>query len=152
MKLHSILSPEAVFPHLECASKKQALKALSEHAEALTGVDAGEIFDVLMEREHKSGTGVGDGAAVPHGRFEALTKTCMLFATLKRPIEFGAFDGKPVDILFTLLVPTSAHMEHVKGMALATRLLRDKKLCQALRVANDADTLYAILTARAEDA
>lgn len=152
MHLSAILSSNAVLPRLDCSTKKQALKLISEHAERITGLEADDIFDVLMEREHKSGTGVGDGAAIPHGRFERLKKTCALVATLKRPVEFGAFDGKPVDILFTLLAPSSSPTEHVKGMALASRLLRDKKFCQAMRVATDAAVLYSLLTSRDEDA
>lgn len=151
MNLSSILSPEAVLPRLDASSKKQALRIMAAQAEALTGLDADEIFDVLMEREHKSGTGVGSGAAIPQGRFEGLSRPYALFATLTRPVEFGAPDGQPVDLIFLLLIGGVAGTEHVKSMAVASRLLRDKKLCAAMRIATDAGALHALLTSREED-
>jgi PTS system nitrogen regulatory IIA component len=146
MKLASVLSEQSVFPKLACATKKQALKELAEQAEYLTGEDAGTIFSVLMEREHASATAVGDGVAIPHGRLERLPMTFALAATLEKPIEFGAADGLPVDIIVMLLSPLDGNTEHLKAMATVSRLLRDDQLCQALRAAQTPEALYGVLT------
>ncbi len=151
MKLPVILSTKAILPWLDCPTKKNALRLLSAHAEPLTGLDADTIFDVLMQREQAVCTGVGGGAAIPQGRFENLTKTFALFATLEHPVEFGAADGEPVDLIFVLLSPVTANTEHLKSIALASRLLRNKELCQALRLIKDAGALYALLTASSDD-
>lgn len=151
MQLASILSKEAVLPRLGSATKKQALKAIAAQAESITGLEAADVFDGLMDREHASCTGVGGGVAIPQARFEGLKKTCAVFATLSHAVEFGAADGKPVDLLFALLVPKSAPTDQVKSMALASKLLRDKKLCQALRLTSDAAAMHALLTATDEN-
>ena len=144
--LSTLLLPDAVFPRLADASKKQILKTLATQAETLTGLEAGEIFSVLMEREHAGCTGMGEGIAIPHGRFEELDKIYALAATLARPIEFGAADGLPVDIVFMLLTPIAANTEHLKAMATVSRLLRDRQLSQALRAAKTPEDMYGILT------
>lgn len=144
--LASILSPDAAFPQLSDTTKKQALKTLAAHAERLTGLDAAHIFSVLMEREQAGCTGVGEGIGIPHGRFEGLDRIHALAATLARPIEFGAADGLPVDILFVLLTPASANTEHLKAMATISRLLRDEHIRRALRAAKVPEDLHGILT------
>jgi PTS system nitrogen regulatory IIA component len=146
MKLASALSTDAVFPRLRGTTKKQVLKELSGYAETLTNVDAAEIFSVLMEREQAGVTAVGEGAAIPQARLETLEKTCILAATLDRPVEFGAIDGLPVDILVVLLTQANANTEHVKAVAAISHLLRDKQVCQAIRAAETPEDLYGVLT------
>ena len=98
-------------------------------------------------------TGMGNGVCIPHGRFAGLDSPIAILATLPRPIEFGAVDGKPVDVIFMLLTPDSANTEHLKALATISRILRDKDLCQSLRMTDDAATIHALLTAnRTEDA
>ena len=153
MHIASILPPDAVVADLPSRDKKQALKALAAQASRLTDLSEREIFSVLMEREHIGCTGMGNGVCIPHGRFASLKSLQAVFATVERPIEFGAADGRPVDLIFLLLSPTSANTDHIKALATISRLLRDKQLCESLRKAHDAKTLHTLLTSeRGEDA
>ncbi len=153
MNLASLLPLEAVLPHLSALTKKQALKMLAEQAAALTGLSEREVYSVLMAREQLGCTGVGSGVCIPHGRFEALTAPQAIFARLDKPIEFGAADGKPVDLIFLLITPVEDNTEHLKALALISRLLRDKQLCDGLRAAKDAAAMHALLvTSQSEDA
>lgn len=146
MTLAALLSKDAVLPRLDAISKKQALKMLAVQAEKLTGLDNADIFSVMMEREQAGCTGVGEGISIPHGRFEHLDKIHALFATLSRPVEFGSADGKPVDVVFMLMTPSSANTEHLKAMAVVSRLLRDKALMRTLRDTTDAEKMHTLLT------
>ena len=67
-----------------------------------------------------------------------------LFAKLAQPIEFVAIDGLPVDIVFLLLSPTEAGVEHLKALARVSRRLRDRGFVAKLRGAGSADALYAL--------
>jgi len=146
MNLATMLSPSGVFLQLEETSKKQLLKSLAAEAEKLTGLSDSKIYSVMMDREHAGCTGVGDGVGIPHGRFEKLDAICALFATLKKPVEFGAADGKPVDLVFMLLSPAGENTAHLKAMATISRLLRDRTLCDRLRREQDKDEIYTLLT------
>lgn len=150
MNLASLLPVEAVLPHLDAGTKKQALKALAEHASGLTGISEKEIYSVLMAREQLGCTGMGNGVCVPHGRFEDLKEVRAIFAHLDKPIEFGAVDGRPVDLLFLLLTPADANTEHLKALAVISRLLRDKELCEKLRHTKDATAMRSLLTERSD--
>ena len=153
MHIASILPPEAVVADLSARDKKQVLKLLAAQASKLTGLSEREIFSVLMEREHIGCTGMGNGVCIPHGRFDKLKGLHAVFAKLQKPVEFGAADGRPVDLIFLLLSPSTANTEHIKALATISRLLRHKSLCESLRKAHDAKTLHSLLTSeRGEDA
>ena len=145
MNLATILSNDAVLPRLEARDKKQALKLLAAHASEQTGLPEREIFAVLKEREQLGCTGMGNGVCIPHGRFEKLSGLYAMFATLDVPVEFGAADGKPVDLLFLLLTPAGSNAEHLKALAVISRILRDKSLCEQLRSMTDASAIHALL-------
>jgi len=145
MNLASILSIDAVLPKLSARDKKQALKLLAAHASAQSGLSEREIYSVLKEREQMGCTGMGNGVCIPHGRFDRLEKLQAMLVTLDEPVDFDAADGKPVDMLFLLLTPTSSNTEHVKALAVISRILRDKGLCEQVRGLSDARAVHELL-------
>lgn len=152
VQLSSLLSETAVLARLEARDKKNALKQLAAHAAEESGLSEREIYHVLMEREALGCTGMGNGVCIPHGRFAKLEKIRAFFATLAAPIEFGATDGKPVDMFFILLTPAEANTEHLKALAIISKLMRDRELCDRLRERKDASVIYQALIAAGDDA
>ena len=146
MDVADFLAPEGVFCSLKARSKKQALQELAANAEKLTGVDQREIFDVLLQRERLGSTGIGQGVAIPHGKFRGLKRIHAVFARVAKPIEFDAVDDEPVDIMFLLLAPEGAGADHLKALSRVARLLREPSILGKLRSAQEAEALYAILT------
>ena len=146
MEIADILSLSGIVDGLKAGSKKQALQELSAIAATQTAQDERTVFDVLLARERLGSTGVGAGIAIPHGKLAGLTRLSAVFARLREPIEFDAVDERPVDLVFLLLVPDSAGAEHLKALALVSRLLRDERVCARLRGADNAEALYAVLT------
>jgi len=145
MDVGSLLTREAVVPHLKATSKKQALQEIARHAAAITGLDERHVFDVLLERERLGSTGIGLGIAIPHARLEDIDHIVGLFARLDHPIDFESIDDQPVDLMFLLLAPQSAGADHLKALAQVSRLLRDRAKCAKLRGAASADALFALL-------
>jgi PTS system nitrogen regulatory IIA component len=152
MNFAALLPQEAVFPHLKALTKKQALKALSAEAAKYSGLSAREIFSTVMDREEMGSTGMGNGVCIPHGRFEGLKALHVMFAKLDEPIEFGAADGKPVDMMFLLLTPAAANTEHLKALAIISKFLRDKHLCKNLRSTDNAVVLHDLLIEAGQEA
>lgn len=146
MDLHNLVNADCVVSKLKASSKKQALQELANKAAEVTGLDAGTIFDKLIERERLGTTGVGQGIAIPHGKFEELDTVRGLFARLETPIDFEAMDDQPVDLIFVLLAPEPSGADHLKALARVSRLLRDQSMCAKLRGADTADALFALLT------
>ncbi len=152
MEISDLVSPDAVLARLKATSKKQALNELSALAAAQTGLSEREIFDVLLERERLGTTGVGQGVAIPHGRFASLERIYGFFARLDQPVDYDSVDDRPVDLLFMLMAPEDAGADHLKALARVSRLLRDKEICDKLRGADSGDALYVVLSAGAPTA
>jgi PTS system nitrogen regulatory IIA component len=75
---------------------------------------------------------------------EGLAHVVGLVARLATPIDFQAIDGMPVDLVFLLLSPPDAGVEHLKALARVSRKLRDRAFVAKLRGAGSPDALYAL--------
>ena len=126
MEIADLITPDAVVAHLKAANKKQALQDLATKASALTQLPDRRIFETLAEREKLGSTGMGQGVAIPHGRFAGIDRMMGFFARLDLPIEFEAMDDQPVDLMFVLMAPEGAGADHLKALARVSRLLRNQ--------------------------
>ena len=146
MELADILSEEAVLIATDITSKRDVLLRLAERAAALSGHSAAEIFEAIDDRESLGSTGLGNGIAVPHGKFPGLKGVLAVFMKLDRPVDFDSVDDQPVDIVMMLLAPMGAGADHLKALARVARILRTDSVVDALRRTDDPARLYAILT------
>ncbi|HEV7463333.1 MAG TPA: PTS IIA-like nitrogen regulatory protein PtsN [Methyloceanibacter sp.] len=149
MHLGDFISADSIVPSLKVKNKKQLLQDLSARAARLTGLEERYIFEVLLQRERLGSTGLGQGIAIPHGKFAGLKRIVGIFARLAEPIDFDAVDGDPVDVVFLLLAPEGAGADHLKALARISRLLREGQAVEKLRASKDAAALYAVLTEEA---
>ncbi len=146
MELARILSADAVLSHLKATSKKRLFHDLGELAEASYGLNATNVIEALIDREGLGPTGVGQGIALPHARMPGLDHVVGLFLRLEKPLNFDAVDRQPVDLVFALLAPETAGVDHLKALALVSRTLRDDAVRAKLRANTAASTLHTILT------
>ena len=146
MPLNDLISPNAILPHLQAATKKQALQDLSDRAGQVSGLPAREIFDALLQRERLGSTGVGSGIAIPHGKIAKVKSIFGVFARLDRAIDFDAVDSIPVDLVFLIMAPESAGADHLKALARIARVLRDPMMAAKLRAAHDSSAIYALMS------
>jgi nitrogen PTS system EIIA component len=146
MEIADLITPDAVVAHLKASNKKQVLQELAAKAAALTKLPERRIFEILSEREKLGSTGMGQGVAIPHGRFAGVEHMTGLFARLDSPVDFDAMDDQPVDLFFLLMAPEGAGADHLKALARVSRLLRNQAICEKLRAATQPAALYALLT------
>lgn len=146
MQLAEIVRPGAVKKIASCTSKKRLFHDIGELAENCYGLLASDVVDALIDREGLGPTGVGHGIALPHARLANATEVRGVFLRLEKPLNFESVDRQPVDLVFALLAPENAGVDHLKALALVSRTLRDPAICAKLRANNDQDTLYTILT------
>ncbi|MCW5695978.1 MAG: PTS IIA-like nitrogen regulatory protein PtsN [Bauldia sp.] len=146
MDLSDLIRPDSVVPAMKANSKKQAIQELAARGAQLTGLDERQIFDTLLQREKLGSTGVGGGVAIPHGKLAGIDRIHGVFARMARPIDFEALDDQAVDLVFLLLAPENAGADHLKALARIARILREPGVADRLRMASDANALYAVLT------
>lgn len=143
--LHDLVTPEAVASGVTAGSKKKLFALLADLSASSYGLDAVTVAAQLAARERLGTTGFGGGIAIPHARIEGLETVRGAMIRLDRPIDFGAVDDSPVDLVFMLLSPVTAGAAHLKALARVSRRLRDRSFTAKLRGAGSADAIYALL-------
>ena len=143
MDIGTLLAPEAVV--LDGAtSQKQVFERAGALLAAGSAVPADDIAAALAERERQGTTGFGQGAAVPHGRVKGLPRLALAVIRLTQPVDWGAVDGLPVDLVMALGLG-EAGADNLKALALVSRTLRDQQLVEKLRGVDDAGAMWALL-------
>jgi PTS system nitrogen regulatory IIA component len=101
--------------------KPSVLRSIVDVLNLPEEVDREFLYQVLMARETLGSTGIGEGIAIPHVRNPVVlhvSKPSMTLCFLDHPIDFGAIDGQPVSILFTLISPTvRAHLHMLSRLS-----------------------------------
>jgi len=146
MELSSILQVKAVKVLGATSSKKRLFQELGEISDAAYGLKAASVCSALQERESLGPTGVGQGIALPHARLQGLDGVRGMFVRLEKPLDFESVDRQPVDLIFALLAPQEAGVEHLKALALISRTMRNSTLCSKLRANSESATLHTLLT------
>jgi PTS system nitrogen regulatory IIA component len=147
MDIRTFLSPENALVEVEASDKTRLLADLSSIAATRLRIPAERIADALRKREELGSTGVGRGAAIPHGRIAGLEVPFGMLVRLRKPVAFDAIDGEPVDVVFVLLVPSSTGDGPLKALAAVARKLREPEILKALRRAENGAALYVAITA-----
>ena len=131
--LHQLISKGGIHYNLEAATSLEAIKNAAASIPELPGVSVNEITASLIEREHMMPTAIGSGIAVPHPRNPLITdieNECVSVFFLKKPVSFGALDGKPVHTLFIVLSSKSAR--HLEILAKLSFLCRQEQFIKFL--------------------
>lgn len=146
MLFSDLLSPDRVFSKVRASSKKRLLEQVSD---ALvrndTSLSAREVFESLCARERLGSTGLGHGVAIPHGRISGQSAVQAVFIRLAKPLDYDAADGKPVDLLFGLVVPENCTGDHLKLLSQIAEQFSDDELLEDIRKAEDNVAILELL-------
>src|SRR5262249_52754221 len=126
------------------SSSKQVIQTLSGMIAAAARVDARRVFEAVLLRERLSGTGVGEGVAIPHALVPGLDRPVGAFVRLDSAADFSALDGRPADLVFMLLAPTGKGGDHLKALARISRFFRRGDVREKLRRARSEDEIYEV--------
>jgi PTS system nitrogen regulatory IIA component len=114
---------------LQDTDKRQALGALVQVLPLPGEVDRELLLRLFLAREASASTAIGDGLAIPHVRNPIVlhvARPAITLAFLSQPVDFGALDGKPVHVLFSIISPTNrSHLQLLSRLSFA---LHDGKL------------------------
>jgi PTS system nitrogen regulatory IIA component len=143
-----LVDPRRVFPRLPGASREEVLEELSARL-AQDGVvrDPGELVARLIDRERLGCTGLGGGVAIPHCKLRDLSGVVVAVATTAAPVDFGAADGIPIDVIFLVASPADAPAAHLQALARISRLLRTPGVVAGLRAAGSVPEIVGVLRA-----
>jgi nitrogen PTS system EIIA component len=121
--LSAALEAGGVFHGVRDTSKEQALKALVDVLPLPADVDRELLLRLFLAREASATTAIGDGIALPHVRNPIVLhvdRPSVTLCFLERPVQFGALDGKAVQVLFSMICPTvRSHLQLLSFLSYA---------------------------------
>jgi PTS system nitrogen regulatory IIA component len=139
------IPPGDVLLDLEAGSKRALLEALAAEAARRLGRPAAEILGALQDREALGSTALGRGVALPHARLPGDAPPLVLFARLRRPVDYEARDEEPVDLVILVLWPEAAAEGFLPALSETCRALRAPAALRRLRAAESAAEASALL-------
>lgn len=142
--LTNLLSAQQVLLDLDASSKKRVFEQAGMLFENHLGLARSTIFDSLFAREKLGSTGLGQGVAIPHGRIKGLKQAVGAFMRLTTPVPFDSPDGRPVNLLFVLLVPEQATEQHLQILSELAQHFSDRTFREKLQAAADPAAVVAL--------
>ena len=145
-QIAQLLSIENIVLDLDVTSKKRVFEHAGLLFENHQGIARSTVFDSLFAREKLGSTGLGLGIAIPHGRIKGLKEATGALLRLRTPVPFDSPDGKPVSLLFVLLVPEHANEQHLQILSELAERFSDRNCREALAKAESAEAVLEILS------
>lgn len=145
--LANILSATQVILDLDAGSKKRVFEQAGMLFESHLGLARAVVFESLFAREKLGSTGLGQGIAIPHGRIKGLKQAAGAFLRLATPVPFDSPDGRPVNLLFVLLVPEQATEQHLQILSELAQRFAEKPFREALLAAADPAAVVTLFQA-----
>lgn len=133
--LSDIINEDNIALDVDVKSRDELLQYLANFAKKLGySTDATAVDKKYLAREAESSTGMEKGIAIPHAQDKTINRSAMLIAKLKQPIEWKTFDGQPVDIVISFLIPDqddgSNHLEYLSS---TSKLLMHDEFVESLK-------------------
>ncbi len=146
MKLSDIFSEKNIIVTLNADNKK---KVIEELAGVIAGsnpsLDRDALINVLLERERLGSTGIGDGVAIPHGKFSGIVDPIISFGRSPKGVDFESMDGQPVFLFFLLVAPENSASVHLKALAKIAKILKNNSLRKKLMEARTTEEIYQLI-------
>jgi len=108
-------------------------------------LDCPQALEDLLEREQRGSTALGRGVALPHAKTLGAQQPVLAFGRCGGGLDFDSLDGKPVQLVFLLLVPRTRAGLHLKVMSTLTRHLREESHRRALLEAKEGGAVRRLL-------
>lgn len=152
MKLSELIDEDYILPELKAKDKKGVLEELVDAlVRRKPSIDKKTLVKVLLERERLGSTGIGDGVAIPHGKFYGITQPIISFGRSRKGLDFESMDGEPVFLFFLLVAPENSASIHLKALAKIAKILKNSAFRKALMEAPSKKDLYQTIIQNDED-
>ena len=122
-RLRQLLDTAPIVLDVDATTVDEAVAALVDALVESGSLATGHRDDVLREivaREHEQSTALGQGVAVPHGFLDQLDTPLVTLARLRVPIDAGAPDGEPVEVVYLITggrADAGLHLELLMSIA-----------------------------------
>ena len=152
MRLSDILGENNVVSDLKARDKKAVLEELAQTiVDQEPNLDKNALVKVLLDREKLCSTGIGDGVAIPHGKFNGLSQPMVSFGRSRKGLDFESMDGQPAFLFFLLVAPENSTSIHLKALARIAKILKSSSFRKALMEVPTKKELYETIIQNDEE-
>lgn len=145
MQIRDFLQTEGIVIGSAASDKKSVLDILVElHSRCGNLKNAAAFYEQVLTREEEGTTAVGGATAIPHAQGDAVRRTGLCAMTLKEGIDWGAPDGRPVQLIFLIGAPERGG-EHLAVLSRLITMLMNKTVARALVRAETPEAFLSIL-------
>ncbi|WP_339059501.1 fructose-specific PTS transporter subunit EIIC [Fusobacterium animalis] len=146
MEIKDLLKKELMIMDLKALTKMEAIDEMVAKLKEKNIISDEVVFkDLILKREEKSSTGLGEGIAMPHAKTSVVNTPAVLFARSNKGIDYDALDGEPVYIFFMIAASEGAHDLHIDTLAKLSKMLLNDDFTQGLKTCGTPDEVYALV-------
>jgi PTS system nitrogen regulatory IIA component len=149
MKITDILPREAIIEDLKASNKRGVIEEMSELIVRSSGFsNKEELARVLLEREALCSTAIGLNIAIPHAKVLGVNGYIVALGRSKKGVDFGAVDGKLVNLFFVLISGLDSTGAHLKALSRISCMLKSEETRDALISCESSTEMYEIISQR----
>lgn len=151
MNLLKYIQPECILTGVKVNSMEELVKLQADTIidqtpeRNLEGHTREGLVEMLLERERKQSTGLGNGILVPHARVPEFGHLGLSIAVLAEPLDYETIDGNPVTVSCMVMAPAETPNIVIKIWSGLAKLLSDPAVSSYFQQAPDAATIYTYL-------
>ena len=150
ISLADSLTPGRIFFQLRAQSMSEAIQNIIGRIprEVLPG-DTQAITEVVLKREQAMPTYIGNGLAVPHGRFDGIDRPILAFARSDEGVPLEITNER-AELIFLLLTPSGRPRVQTRLLADITGLFHSEYVTDRLRKAQTPEAVIEAIRAGQE--
>jgi mannitol/fructose-specific phosphotransferase system IIA component (Ntr-type) len=146
MKLIDYTSETYFLPRVACDDLASVVVRLVDTLAAdgiVTATD--RLVAEIMHREAEGSSVLGNGLAIPHARFDAVSRLGMAMATLASPLRGDGAEALPVDVVILIVGPRGDPRHMLRILARLARLVKQSPFLDRLRRAETPRAMRQVL-------
>lgn len=148
-RLIDFLHEEYILHPLEAENKWEAIEKMTDFlvkTNHLHSITRDELYNGIRERELSFSTALGKRMAIPHARISKKERLMGVIGISKKPIEWDALDGEPVEIVILIATPEGQDNLHLQLLQAIAKIFTDDPMYQKqLLKAGSAAEIYDLL-------
>ena len=146
MKITDLIKKEAIDLNVKASTKKEIIeKAVELMSKNQNITNKEDYLKLVLEREKKGTTGIGEEIAIPHGKGDSSSSPGVAAMVIPEGTDFNSLDGKPVKLLFLIAAPNTEDNVHLEVLSRLSSLLMDENFRKELIKAKSKEEFLEII-------
>lgn len=146
MKITDLIKKEAIDLNVKASTKKEIIeKAVELMSKNQNITNKEDYLKLVLEREEKGTTGIGEEIAIPHGKGDSISSPGVAAMVIPEGTDFNSLDGKPVKLLFLIAAPNTEDNVHLEVLSRLSSLLMDENFRKELIKAKSKEEFLEII-------